>query len=348
MQQKGVRRVGTQALWLAAALAAAFWARNLIWQAAVQLFFGMLVALAALPIMKRLEKRFSPATAATLSMASLSALLLASLLLLAPALVHQGRQLVAMLPAMYNAAEQWLGRIQGWLAENGIALDAELRGSLLSRGEEALSAAAPAAMAWVGGVAGSLGKWMLAPVFGFYFLRDRRQIGQWLLSLMPVNQRNVTVQILREMRRETAGYLRGQLMVSAVVGGLTALGLMFCGVPAWLLLGVIMGVLELIPYVGPFLGGVLVALFSLPGGLGRTLWALGVVIVVQQLEGGMLSPQLMSDATRLHPVAVVLCVMLGGTAGGIGGILLSVPLLLCARAALRVISLRRPQEDGRT
>lgn len=156
-------------------------------------------------------------------------------------------------------------------------------------------------MAWVGGVAGSLGKWMLAPVFGFYFLRDRRQIGQWLLSLTPVEKRDMIVHILREMRRETAGYLRGQLMVSAVVGGLTALGLMFCGVPAWLLLGVIMGVLELIPYVGPFLGGVLVALFSLPGGLARTLWALGVVIVVQQLEGGMLSPQLMSDATPSAP-----------------------------------------------
>jgi len=202
-------------------------------------------------------------------------------------------------------------------------------------------------MAWVGGVAGSLGKWMLAPVFGFYFLRDRRQIGQWLLSLTPVEKRDMIVHILREMRRETAGYLRGQLMVSAVVGGLTALGLMFCGVPAWLLLGVIMGVLELIPYVGPFLGGVLVALFSLPGGLARTLWALGVVIVVQQLEGGMLSPQLMSDATRLHPVAVVLCVMLGGTAGGIGGILLSVPLLLCARAALRVIGLRQAGDKAR-
>ena len=78
-----------------------------------------------------------------------------------------------------------------------------------------------------------------------------------------------------------------------------------------------------------------------------TLWALGVVIVVQQLEGGMLSPQLMSDATRLHPVAVVLCVMLGGTAGGIGGILLSVPLLLCARAALRVIGLRQAGDKAR-
>ena len=261
MQQKGARYVRVRALWLAAALAAAFWARDLIWQAVVQLFFGMLVALAALPVMKRLEKRFSPGASATLSITSLSALLIASLLLLAPALITQGRQLIAMLPAMYNAAEEWLVRAQGWLAENGIALDGELRGSLLSRGEEALSAAAPAAMAWVGGVAGSLGKWMLAPVFGFYFLRDRRQIGQWLLSLTPVEKRDMIVHILREMRRETAGYLRGQLMVSAVVGGLTALGLMFCGVPAWLLLGVIMGVLELIPYVGPFLGGVLVAVF---------------------------------------------------------------------------------------
>lgn len=138
----------------------------------------MLVALAALPVMKRLEKRFSPGASATLSITSLSALLIASLLLLAPALITQGRQLIAMLPAMYNAAEEWLVRAQGWLAENGIALDGELRGSLLSRGEEALSAAAPAAMAWVGGVAGSLGKWMIAPVFGFYFLRDRRQIGR--------------------------------------------------------------------------------------------------------------------------------------------------------------------------
>src|SRR5699024_3583182 len=116
---------------------------------------------------------------------SLSALTLASVLLLAPALIYQGRQLVALLPVLYNAAEEWLARAQGWLAQNGIVLDGELRGSLLSRGEEALSAAAPAAMAWVGGVAGSVGKWLLAPVFGFYFLRDRRQIGQWLLSLTP-------------------------------------------------------------------------------------------------------------------------------------------------------------------
>ena len=61
----------------------------------------------------------------------------------------------------------------------------------------------------------------------------------------------------------------------------------------------------------------------------------------RNLEGGLLSPQLMSDATRLHPVIVVLSVMLGGMAGGVGGILLSVPLVLCVRAVLRVVGAYR-------
>ncbi len=329
------------------AIAVLIWARALLWQAVTQLFFGMLVALAALPAMRFLEKRMSAGLAASLAMLSLSGTLIAALLLLGPTLIQQGKQLVALLPTLYAAAEDVVRQGQAWLRDNGVVVDDQLRSTLMGRGQELLGAAAPAAINWFGGVAGSVGQWMLAPVFAYYFLRDRRRIGQWLLSLVPVGCRELCVRILREMRRETAGYLRGQLMVSAVVGGLTAVGLLFCGVPAWLLLGAAMGVLELIPYVGPFLGGVLVALFSLPGGLSRTLWALGVVIVVQQLEGGMLSPQLMSDATRLHPAAVVLCVMLGGAAGGMGGILLSVPLLLCARAALRVLSLRRPLPRGK-
>lgn len=340
MQQRSVSVPKWRVLTAVALIALIVWARALLWQAVVQLFFGMLVALAALPVMRRLERKLSIGMAASLSMMSLSAALIASLLVLTPALIQQGKQLAALLPALYASVETLVLNVQQWLSQNGLVLDEQLKGSLLGRGQELLGNAVPSVMAWFSGIAGSIGKWMLAPVFAFYFLRDRRRIGEWLLSLVPVGSRDLTVQILKEMRRETAGYLRGQLLVSAVVGGLTAIGLLFCGIPAWLALGAIMGVLELIPYLGPVLGGVLVALFSLPSGLGRTLWALGVVILVQQLEGGMLSPQLMSDATRLHPVAVVLCVMLGGTAGGIGGILLSVPLLLCARAALRVWSLR--------
>lgn len=315
------------------------WGWRWIGQALGQLFLGLMVALAALPIMRLLEKRMKPALAATLSMLSLSLMLILSLLALAPPVVRQGRELAALLPGLYSAMEGMIAQGEGWLRQNGLPVDFQWRGVALERLKGLLGGAVPAIMAWAQQLMGSLGRWMLAPVFAFYFLRDRRRLCQWLLSLLPANRRAMAVRMVREMRRETAGYLRGQLLVSAVVGMLTALGLLICGVPAWLLLGLLMGVLELIPYVGPVLGGMLAVLFALPGGWSRTLWALAVVVVVQQLEGTMLSPQLVSETTRLHPVAVLLLVALGGSAAGMAGILLAVPSLLCLRAALRILRL---------
>lgn len=323
--------------WIGCA-AVLIWARTLVWQAAVQLFLGWLVALCALPVMKRLEKRLSCGLAAGLSLAALGMFSLGILMLLLPPLIRQGRQLAAMLPGLLNGLHALLISAQRWLAGHGIPADGALQEMLFSRGEAALGAAAPALMSWMGDMAGGIGQGLLAPVFAFYFLRDRRRIGQWLLLLLPSAKRRITVRMLREMRRETAGYLRGQLMISAAVGGLTAIGLLFCGVPAWLALGALMGLLELIPYAGPFLGGALVAVFSLPLGAGRMLWALGVVVLVQQAEGSLLSPRMIGEATRLHPVAILLCVTLGAAAGGVAGVLLAAPVVLCLRAALRVIS----------
>lgn len=315
------------------------WGWRWMGQAVGQLFLGLMVALAAMPIMSLLEKRMKPALAATLSMLSLSLLAILSLLALAPTVVRQGRELAALLPGLYASMENVVAQGEEWLRRSGLPVDSQWRGVALDRLKGLLGGAVPAVMGWLRQLMGNLGRWMLAPVFAFYFLRDRQTLCAWLLSLLPAERRAMAVRMVREMRRETAGYLRGQLLVSAVVGGVTATGLLICGVPAWLLLGLLMGILELIPYVGPVLGGVLAVLFALPGGWGRTLWALAVVVLVQQLEGTMLSPQLVSETTRLHPVAVLLLVALGGSAAGMAGILLAVPALLCLRAALRILRL---------
>mgnify|MGYP002543797027 FL=1 len=310
-----------------------------------QLFLGLLVMLAALPLMRRLERRLPSSWAATLAMTGLSAGLGLFFLVLIPPLAGQARQIGTALPGLYRQIGDLLRQGEEWLSRNGVALDQQMQETLLEKGELLLSDAAGSLTKRLNGVAGGIGRWMLAPVFAFYLLRDRRRIADWLLSLLPLNRREMTVRIVREMGRESVGYLRGQLLVSLAVGGFTGLGLLLCGVPSWLLLGFLMGLLELIPYVGPFLGGVLVALFAWPGGWSRMLWSLGVVVLVQQLEGGMLSPQLMSETTRLHPIVVLLCVMAGGAAGGIAGVLLAIPAVLCLRAALRVIQLKRLEEQ---
>lgn len=325
--------------WVMAAIAV-FWARMWLWQAVTQLFAGVVVALAALPLMKKLERWVSPGAAASLALLGMGAGLATALLVLAPSLVRQGRLLISLLPGLMDALESWIFRGQEWLRRSGILMDTGLQNAVLDKGQEALGAAVPTVMGWMRGMAGGVGRWMLAPAFAYYFLRDRRRIAQWLIMLVPGTKREMAVRILREMRREVAGYLRGQLLISTMVAAATAIGLLLCGVEAWLFLGFAMGVLELIPYAGPLLGGMLAVLFALPGGWQRVMWTLGVVIVVQQAEGSLLSPQLMSGATRLHPVAIILCVMVGGAAAGMVGILLSVPAVLCVRAALRVMAQR--------
>ena len=338
-------RVRTQNLWriaLVLGLAAlALWARTWIFQSLRQALGGALLALAALPLARLLEKRLHPGLAAALALLTLAALAVGGVMLLLPILMEQMRGLAARVPELLEALDAAALRMQRWMQSVGLRTEGGWRHALAERGQELISAAAPRAAGWIGQAAGNVGKWLLSPVLAFYFLRDRREIGRWLLSLVPLGKRRLTVRILREMRRETAGYLRGQLLVSMLVGVLTAVSLFLCGLPAWLALGVIMGVMEMIPYVGPVAGGALAVLFALPLGLVKTGWTLAAVVAVQQAEGMFLSPRLMGEATRLHPLAVIFSVTAGGAAAGMSGILFSVPLVLCVRAALRVLALRR-------
>lgn len=331
--------------WLAAAagLLLVVLCRRLIAEALVHLASGCAVALAALPLMRILEKKMKPGAAAWLSLMGLVVLFALFMLLLLPPLIVQAKQLTALAPVAVQQVTQWVETVKGWLAGNGLFAGGSLEQMLFARGREWLENAAPAVLGWAQRSIGGIGRWLLAPVFGFYFLKDRKKFGRWLLLLVPVGCRGITVQLLREIRRETTGYVRGQLMLSLAVGGLTAAGLLLCGLPAWLLLGAVMGILELIPYVGPFAGGAMVLLFSLQGGTAQILWAMGVVVLVQQLEGSWLSPKMMSEATRLHPLFVILSILLGGSVAGISGILLAVPLVLCIRSVYRVWCLNRSE-----
>ena len=175
----------------------------------------------------------------------------------------------------------------------------------------------------------------LAPLLAFYLLRDRRRISANLTLLAPVKYRRAVVLAAREMRRETAGFLRGQLLLSGMVGLLTGLGLLLVGTPGWLVLGILMGIMELIPYIGPIIAGIPAVLLALSGGWSRALWTLAVLVGVQQLEGGFLSPRMLSGATKLSPLTVLLSISAGGVLGGTRGMLLALPVVVSLRGAAR-------------
>ena len=309
---------------------------RVLWALVMQVALGALVMAAVLPVCRRLEKKLPRTVAASLSLLLLSGVAVAFVLLFVPLLWQQVVQLAAMLPDILSQVRLRLESVQAWLVSQGLPMDGSQK-LMLDKVQEMAGTALPALMAWAGSWAGSLAKLFLAPVFAFYFLRDREDLGQRLSLWVPLKYRRKAVAVAREMRREISGFWRGQLMICGVIACLTALGLLIVGVPAWLLLGLLMGVLELIPYIGPFLGSIPVFLFSLPLGWGRVAWAIAVVILVQQLEGGMISPHLMSGATRLHPVTVLLAISAGGLVGGVAGMLLAVPVVVSLRGGLRML-----------
>ena len=302
-----------------------------------QMALGLLLAALALPLCRKLEMRLPRPWAAACALAMWVAGALGVIGLLVPAVISQASLVIAQAPRLFSALQGlWEDLIrQEWARRLG--LDREDPSLWIGRVTGWIGGSLPGIVAGIGAGVDTLSRAVLSPVLAFYFLRDRETFAYRLSLWIPSRHRKRALAAFQEMRREAWGYMRGQLLVALAVAALTALGLYAVGIPAWLVLGILMGLCEFIPYVGPLIGGVPIALFSLPLGLRTALWALGVTVLVQQIEGYVLSPRLMAGATGLHPVDVLVLLSAGGMLGGLAGMMAALPAFVCVRGASRVL-----------
>lgn len=332
------RRSTTATRWLPLIIflgaAGLFLLRRVIAALAVQLGGAGLVMLAALPLCRQLERRMRPGAAAALALALLAIGIALLLMMVCPPLLRQMRQLVEAAPELLGQCRLLWQSAAGWLSARGINMapvQEELFGQITAGAGRLLTAAADTLRKAVGGMT----RVLLAPLLAFYLLRDRQRISAALTLLVPIRCRAKGVRAAREMRRETSAFLRGQLLLSLAVGALTALGLLLTGTPGWLPLGLLMGVMELLPYIGPVIAGIPAVLLALQNGWLHALWALGVILTVQQLESILLSPRLLAGAMQLHPMAVLLLIPAGGILAGPAGMVAILPAVVALRGAWR-------------
>lgn len=314
----------------AAIIAAAIFLWDVIVMLLTQLVMASFLALAALPLCRALEKRIPKGGAAALSLVLLAVGAVLFLMMLLPPLISQLSQLTNSAPALLDALQGQWQRFNAWSTAQGMDLS-PLRDNLVRQISEGAGSLLSRAVAGVTRFLSSLSRVLLSPLLAFYLLRDRRQFATAVYLMIPPARRSDALRIFRTVRRDLKGYVRGQLLLSMAVGGLTAIALLVVGTPAWLLLGLLMGVMELIPYVGPFLAGIPAVLMGLQKGLAGGLWALGAILVVQQVEASFLSPKLLGNAAKMHPMAVLLLVSAGGMAFGVPGMLLTVPAVMVVR-----------------
>lgn len=133
--------------------------------------------------------------------------------------------------------------------------------------------------------------------------------------------------VFRVVHESFAKYIKGQLLEAFFVGVLSAIALSIAGIDYAFVIGVIAGICNMIPYVGPIVGTVLAAIMGLLSGTPiKILYALIAMLIVQQFDGHILAPKIVGDSVGLHAVFIILAILIGGNVGGLLGMLLAVPI----------------------
>ncbi|HEY5579449.1 MAG TPA: AI-2E family transporter [Acidimicrobiia bacterium] len=180
-----------------------------------------------------------------------------------------------------------------------------------------------------------IGILLLAPILALYLLIDLPNILERARSIVPLDSRDEAVYVARALGRALGGFVRGQLVVATFVGIASSIGLRLIGHPFWLVIGLTAGILNLVPFVGPIVGGALAALTSLALQDFRTaVWSIVVMVIVQQIDNHLISPLVLRVTVKLSPVTIIMALIAGGAIGGLFGVLLAVPIVASVKVVL--------------
>lgn len=162
-------------------------------------------------------------------------------------------------------------------------------------------------------------------VSSFYLSLSRDGVERFIKAVTPDSFENTALLIYERSRRQIGLWFRTQIFLSVVVGVLVWISLALLGVPHAFLLGVLAGIFEIVPYIGPIAAGAAAVLSALSSSAGLALSALIVVLVIQQFESHILIPLVVRRSVGLHPVIVIISLLIGVQVAGFLGLLISVP-----------------------
>ena len=239
-----------------------------------------------------------------------------------PRMLNQGLQYLSVLSAQYPdflsqaQIDQWLAMAQTELAVLGQ--------TLVTR-----------TLATIPSIMLVMFYMIIIPILVFFCLKDREVIVGWLVSFLP-EKRPFLSRIWREMDTQVANYARGKVIEIIIVGAVSYVCFTFLGLNYAALLGLLVGLSVIIPYIGATLVTIPVAMvaFFQWGFASEFYYVVGVYMVIQALDGNLLVPLLFSEAVNLHPVAIIHAVLFFGGVWGLWGVFFAIPLATLVKAVI--------------
>ena len=305
---------------------------------------SVVVAYVLLPVARLLERAMpwrhghpdlSRGIAVSIIFVVLLGVLAGLLALVIPPTVEQGRKFAEESPQFFQSARV---TVEGWMVRYTEQVPPDIRTKIeetLSGASGMVTAAASNVATKTLGVVSSSFAVILglatAPMLVFYLMKDSSAIRGSMSAPFPQGLRPFLEDSLDIVDRTIGAYIRGQLILGVVVGTVVTVGLLLLGVPFAFVLGMIAALTELVPVIGPWIGGAAGVLVTLATAPDKLPWVILLYLGVQIVENVLLVPRIQGDTLRLHPIAVIMVIVIASNYFGLWGIILGPPLVSLAR-----------------
>jgi predicted PurR-regulated permease PerM len=341
------KAVNLWTIWMTALAVVILWAAYLVREVLLLIYMSGLLAVGFSPIVRLIERqhflpigtrRFPRWLAILILYLFIIGALVGIGFLVVPPLVHQAQQLWSALPKMLTNAQDFLVR-KGLLAQPLTIQEAMARAPV-TQGGDAVTTVFGAIAGVVGGVFGFLTILILT----FYLLVEADEIRASMLRLFPPNRRVRAGAVSRDITLKVSAWLGGQLVLGAIIGASSALGLWLIGVPFFYVLALISGIGELIPVVGPILSAIPALAVASSISLKTVLFVLIFFVVQQQFENHVLVPKVMARQVGVSAVTVIVALLIGGKLLGIVGAILAVPTAAILQVLFAELTTSKPPD----
>ena len=306
-----------------------FWLIYRFHQVVFILFIAIVLGTVIRPLVNWLHRRgLSQRMAVILVFLLLLALFISFVMLLFPLIVEQGTTIAAAVPGYYHGLREWMVnypnqgivRLGGFLPEALPSL-----APVTQTGDQTL---ASAGQAW-GYVVSAVNVIFVAIAFlllTFHWTLEGPRTIQSLLRLIPTDQRESISELISAIETKVGFYIAGQGVLCLVMGIISLVAYLLIGLPNVLVLGLLAGVGEAIPLIGPLVGAVPAALVALSIGPDKLVWVIVATIILHQSENYLLAPRIMRKAVGVNPFVSLLAFFAFGSLLGLGGMLMAIPM----------------------
>jgi predicted PurR-regulated permease PerM len=265
-----------------------------------------------------------------------------------PLVADQVGSLVEIWPDLASQVQDWGNRGWGWYNEN-IPADwrQTIETNLKALIDDVIAAVQEGVVATVRTIFSTISfiiGLVVIPFWLFYILHDESQVKAGVMQALP-HQFRADVRCMAHLIDDVlSAYIRGQLLLCLFVGGMATAALWIIGVPFALVLGLIAGILEALPYVGPILGAIPAILVALLDSPASAIWVAVSFLAIQQVENLILVPRISGKSVKLHAAMVMVVLVVGNELAGFWGMLVAVPVTAIIRDVFKYLYLRSLDE----